>query len=165
MDIQAKDILHYLRNAQKKELLQYISESINVMTKSQIDDVFGVLIVEQKINKMTPDEVLSAIEQFSAESLAGKYYAPFDMNSKNFTFIPPETDEWFRDISIWLDRACELVSQNEPDIARKCLAICMELIERTMRDDRIVFAHEYGDWMIYAKHDYEAVYKQLTTNQ
>jgi len=161
MDIQAKDILHYLRNAKKKELLQYISESVNVMSKAQIDDVFGALIVEQKINKMTPDEVLSAIEKFKAESLAGKYYAPFDMNSKNFTFIPPETDEWFRDISIWLDRACELVAQNEPDIARKCLAICIELNEK-LGEDRIVFAHEYGDWMIITKHDYEAVYKQLT---
>ena len=80
MDIQPNHILHYLRNAKKEALLQYIAESVNVMTKRQIDDVFGVLIVEQKINKMTPDEVLSAIEQFRTESLAGKYYAPFDMN-------------------------------------------------------------------------------------
>jgi hypothetical protein len=37
-------------------------------------------------------KLLRAIKKFQRESLAGTYYAPFNMNSKNYMFIPPETE-------------------------------------------------------------------------
>ena len=40
-------------------------------------------------------KLLRAIKKFRRESLAGAYYAPFNMNSKNYMFIPPETAAWF----------------------------------------------------------------------
>jgi hypothetical protein len=82
------------------------------------------------------------------------------MNSKNYNWVPPETEAWYSELSTWLDRSCELVKHGHHNIGKECLDICFQLIDK-QSDDDTVFAHELGDWMIYAQHDYEAIYKSL----
>ncbi len=146
--------------ANREEPIQYIDTCLEEMTDRQINTVFGGLYYEQVIQSMQPQVVLEQIKVFLKESLAGVYYAPFDMNSKNFDWVPPQTEAWYSELSIWLDRSCELVEQGHLKIGKECLDICFQLIDK-QGDDDTVFAHELGDWMIHANHDYTAVYENL----
>ena len=76
------------------------------------------------------------------------------MNSKNFSDIPEETDEWFDELSRYLDFTSDLVEAKNHTIAVKCFKILFELIEKMEDGEEIVFAHELGDWMIHANSDY-----------
>lgn len=161
MQIDHNFLLSYLKKCKKGELLQYLEWAMDLMTMAQLHDLFGPLLVEQTIKPLRPEQVLEAIRTFHADSFAGVYYAPFDINSKNFMDIPPETDMWFRDISMWLDRACELVRENPSDTARQCLELCMELVGAMNDGEDIIFADEYGDWMITAEYDYREIYRRI----
>jgi hypothetical protein len=46
----------------------------------------------------------------------GYYYAPFDINSKNFSDIPEETDAWFDEVSDYLEDSSRLTDQGDHDI-------------------------------------------------
>lgn len=144
----------------REELIQYIDDCLKEMTGQQVDNVFEGLYYEKVIQKMPPNIVLDKIKEFLKDSLAGKYYAPFTWNSQNYDWVPPETEDWYTRLSTWLDRSCELVEQGHRKIGKECLEICFQLIAK-QADDDTVFAHDLGSWMIYAKHDYEAIYKSL----
>jgi len=158
MDNEQLRILILKSNPQ--ELIQYLDACLEQMTNQQIDAVFGDLYFEQVIQRMAPGVVLEQIEKFLKKSLAGEYYAPFNMNSKNYNWVPPETEQWYNELSTWLDRSCELVEEGHREIGKECLDICFQLIDKQIDDDT-VFAHELGDWMIYSKYDYKAIYKNL----
>lgn len=146
--------------AQREDLIQYLDLCLEQMTDQQLSHVFGDLFYEEVVQKLPPSAVLERIQQFQKDSLAGKYYAPFNMNSKNYNWVPPETEQWYDELATWLDRSCELVEQGHKQIAKQCLDICFQLIEKQYDDDT-VFAHELGDWMIHTQYDYEAIYKGL----
>ena len=146
--------------ADRNELIEYLNSCLEQMTGEQLDWVFGDVYYEQVIQKLPATLVLTQIKKFLEDSIAGKYYAPFNMNSKNYTWIPPETNAWYSELSTWLDRSCELIEQGHQQIGKQCLDICFQLIDK-QGDDATVFAHELGDWMIHAKYDYVAIYKRL----
>lgn len=144
----------------KEGLLQFLDACLESMNEEQLDSVFGNLYYEQVIQQLPATLVLAKIKIFLKDSLAGMYYAPFEMDSKNYTWIPPETDAWYNQLSMWIDRSCELVQEGHRSIGKKCLDICFQLIDK-QADGDTVFAHESGDWMIHSQHDYEAIYKSL----
>jgi hypothetical protein len=106
--ISQNDLLKLLAQQEKSALLAYLEACLIAMSQEQRQAVFGKLVYEGHTAKLSPSEVLAAVSQFHVDSLAGKYYAPFDMNSKNYDWTPPETEAWFDEISIWLDCSCEL---------------------------------------------------------
>ena len=83
-----------------------------------------------------------------ASSLNGRYYAPFDINSKNFTHVPPETEEWFDRLADFFTAATLLVEQGEYQKAVDAFDLVYELVDLMESGDEIVFADEYGSWMI-----------------
>ncbi len=155
------DPLKLLAQQEKTALLAYLEACLIAKSQEQ-QAVFGQLVYAQNTAKLSPDEVIAAVKQVHTGSLAGKYYAPFSMNSKNYDWVPPETEAWFDEISIWLDRYCELAAKGHSVEAKQGLDLLMELIRKMNDGDEIVFAHEYGDWMIFAQYDYLTVYKQLS---
>lgn len=160
MIVDKQQLRRLILQADRQQLIQYLDACLEEMTIDQLDTVFGDLYYEQVIQKLSPPLVLAQLKKFLADSLAGKYYAPFNMNSQNFNWVPPETDAWYSELSGWLDRSCELVEQGHGRFGKECLDICFQLIEK-QGDDDTVFAHEAGDWMIRSKYDYEAIYREL----
>jgi len=164
MPINLTQLRKMLLQTDRDGLLQSLDAALNVMSEAQIEEVFGATYHEQIIQPMNPVEVLRRVQQFHADSLARTYYAPFNMNSKNYQWVPPETEDWLGEISTWLDRSCELVEEGHPPHARQCLPLLIELIDKINEGEEIVFAHEVGDWMIHAQQDYRAIYQQLSSS-
>ena len=118
------------------------------MNAADIRNVFGDL--EDKFMaqlKSNSHDVLNDIHEFIDDSLNGVYYAPFDINSKNCSHIPEETDLWFEKLAEYLTECSHLSKQGQHQYAVQCFGLLFELIEQLGSDD-IVFADEYGMWML-----------------
>ncbi|MDH3602405.1 MAG: hypothetical protein OEU26_22550, partial [Candidatus Tectomicrobia bacterium] len=69
-------------------------------------------------------------------------------NSKNFTHIPEETEEWFDILGDSLKRSAKLTEQEAHARAVECFTLLYELIDTMEDGEEIVFADECGSWMI-----------------
>ena len=118
------------------------------MDTNQRHDVFGKIIKDVPSSTVDGEDLLSTIEIFYKSSLAGHYYAPFDINSKNFSDIPEETEEWFEEIGDHLEDSSRLTDQGDHRMAVKCFKLLHELIDKMEDGDEVVFADEYGTWII-----------------
>jgi hypothetical protein len=67
-----------------------------------------------------------------------------------------------KELIVYIDAAWETMTEPQ---RRSVFGVLFELIRLMERGENIVFAHELGDWMITAKHDYQKVYKELQTHQ
>jgi hypothetical protein len=92
--------------------------------------------------------LLEQIEDFRRESLAGVYYEPFNVNSKNWMHIPKRTKKWFARLGDLLQASCRLTAQQDHPGAVVCFGLLYELIDALERGKEIVFGDEIGSWMI-----------------
>lgn len=158
LEINKKKLFAAINKLKKSELISLLEDSFDNMEGGTQRNVFGELFKEHTKRERTPEKLLEEIEKFYNKSKEGYYYAPFNVNSKNFSDIPEETDEWFDEISDYLDFVSELVKEEQYKIGLKCFTLLFELIDKMEKGEEIVFADELGDWMISAKEDYMEKY-------
>jgi len=118
------------------------------MDTKQRHDVFGKIIKEVPPSPVKGRELLATIKQFHENSFSGYYYEPFDINSKNFSDIPGETEAWFDEISDHLEDSSRLADQGDYEMVVQCFKLLYELIDKMEDGEEIIFAEEYGAWMI-----------------
>ena len=129
-------------------LLQVLHNSYDAMTVDQRETVFGDFFRQAEPLVVGGPSLLVQVRQFEYDSLAGAYYAPFDINSKNFMHVPEETKEWFDRLGDLLTASAFLSEQGDHTRAVSCFQILYGLIEAMCSGEEIVFADEYGTWMI-----------------
>jgi hypothetical protein len=140
-------------------LLDLLSKAYDQMKYDQRRWVFGKLIEELPCVPVDGEVLLDEVEGFQSESLAGHYYEPFDIDSKNWMYVPEETKEWFERLGDLLKASCQLTARGDHLHATACFGILYELIGVMERGDEIVFGHEIGSWMIPGdERQYIAVY-------
>lgn len=157
MKVKEEIIFKLFKKLKKSELIEYLKSSYYEMDDRQRRDVFLELQNSVTNNAINPEQLYSKILEFCKKSSKGEYYASFDINSKNYRHIPDETDEWFSEVSYYLDEAINLVEKGEYKIANQCFERLYAVIKE-MEDGEVVFADEYGTWMIITKKDYHASY-------
>lgn len=141
-------LFKYLKTQNQLKLLEMLQLAFDTMNTSQRHDVFWKTITEAPPFSVDGEEVLSTIVEFYKKSVGGYYYAPFDINSKNFSDIPEETDAWFDEISDYLEDSSKLTDQGDHGMAVRGFKLLHELIAKMEDGEEIVFADEYGTWMI-----------------
>ena len=141
-------VLNFLKKQTKPVLLDLLSSAFREMNSSQKRSVFGIIIKQIIPSKLDGKKVLKDVKTFYKDSLAGAYYAPFDINSKNFSHIPEETEEWFEELNDHLLSSTQLTKQKDHSCAIDCFSTLYDLIEKMGDGDEIIFADEYGTWMI-----------------
>jgi hypothetical protein len=137
-----------LKRQTKATLLEFLHSAYYEMNTQQRRDIFGDLIKKIKPSNIIAKEVINKSEIFYKDSLAGIYYAPFAIDSKNFSNIPEETEEWFEKLGDLLKSSVQLTKQKEHSSAVKSFMILYELIDKMEYGEEIIFADEYGSWMI-----------------
>jgi hypothetical protein len=137
-----------LKRRKKSELLAMLDRAFDEMPPKTQRAVFLDLIQKSRPAKLGGRSLLDDVEEFHRESLEGRYYEPFDINSKNFSNIPEGTDEWCDRVADSLKQAMQLTSQGDHDWAVKCFVLLFDLIEKMESGEEIVFADEMGSWMI-----------------
>ncbi len=129
-------------------LLALLSRAYDRMQYDQREEVFGDFDRSAPPVAVEAEALVEEVEAFQRASLAGMYYAPFAINSKNFMHIPDETEEWFDKLGDLLTASVQLSSRGDHMHAAACFSILYELIAAMEDGEEIVFAHELGSWMI-----------------
>jgi hypothetical protein len=129
-------------------LLGLLNNAYDQMDVDQRRWVFGRLVEELPPAQVDGEVLLNKVEDFKRESLAGAYYAPFNINSKNYMHVPEETEEWFERLGDLLKASSQLTAQGDHLHAVTCFGILYELIDAMESGEDIVFADEIGGWMI-----------------
>jgi hypothetical protein len=143
-----KQLFAFFRQQDAQVLLQFLDAAYEEMTTDQREAVFGQTLRQTESLHVDGAVLLTQVRQFQRDSLARKYYAPFDINSKNFMHIPEETKAWFEQLGDLLTDSARLSQQGDHTDAVACFQILYDLVEALCRGDEIVFADEYGTWMI-----------------
>ena len=141
-------IFQYLSSQDAAVLLDRLRKAYAEMSYDQRQAVFGDIVLSLPPVYVDGEDLLDEIEDFRNESLAGVYYAPFKINSKNWMHIPEETHEWFERLGNFLQASAQFTARGEHHHAIACFGILYELIERMEKGEEIVFADESGSWMI-----------------
>lgn len=145
-----KDVLlQQLAKQSASTWLELLGAAYEVMNPRQRQSVFGRYILPEKPGaSIEGKKLLRAIKKFHQDSLAGQYYASFNVNSKNWTHIPNETQAWFDQLGQFLADSLLLTKQAEHAQAVACFGLLYELITAMEKGQEIVFADELGSWMI-----------------
>jgi len=141
-------LFKYIKKQRKSELLNLLSIAFDTLNTNQRQDVFGRIATKMPSVQVEGEKIIANIQEFYKKSIAGYYYAPFDIDSKNFSDIPEETDAWFEELSDYLEDSSKLTDQGDHEIAVRCFDLLHHLIDKMEDGDEIVFADEYGTWMI-----------------
>ena len=143
-----ENLFNHLETQEQSTLLGLLIDAFESMDTNQRHEVFGKIIKEIPPSPVNGEMLLGDIEIFHSSSMAGHYYEYFDINSKNFSDVPEETEKWFDEISDHLEDSSRLSDQGEHDIAVQCFKLLYELIDKMEDGEDIVFADECGSWMI-----------------
>ncbi len=142
------NLFEYLEKQDKHILLNLLQAAYDEMNTNQRRAVFGKIEAKKPSKKIDGNKLLKEIEEFYNDSMKRKYYAPFMINSKNFSHIPEETEEWFEFLGDFLKQSSQLSKQGEHPIAVDCFSLLYKLIDSMEKGEEIVFADELGSWMI-----------------
>lgn len=143
-----KKLFKFLKEQDVSVLLGLLEHAYGEMDTRQQRFVFGELAKRIKTSPADGKKLLKEIKKFHRDSLAGDYYAPFDINSKNFADIPEETDLWFDLLADFLENSRKLLEHGNHLVALECFQLLYELIFLMEDGEEIVFADELGSWMI-----------------
>lgn len=141
-------LFKFLKKQKKNDLLEFLQSSFNYMDTEQRRSVFGKFYNQIEPGRINGKKLLQKIQKFEKDSFAGEYYAPFEINSKNFSEIPQETEMWFEELNELLSSSTQLSKQGDHAVAIECFSILYDLISDMDSGEEIVFADEYGSWMI-----------------
>lgn len=143
-----EQLFQYLSSQNTSTLLELLDSAYDQMNIEQRRDVFGKIVLEAPPEPVNGNDLLGQIEDFSRESLSGYYYAPFNINSKNFMDVPEETEQWFEQLGDFLKASTQLTIQSDHLCATICFRELYSLIDKLEYGDEIVFGDEIGSWMI-----------------
>jgi len=143
-----KHLFAFLEDQDSPTLLRFLGAAYDAMNTDQRHAVFGRTLKKTKPPPVHGQSLLKEVKQFQRDSLAGKYYASFDINSKNFMHVPEETRAWFERMGDLLAGSVRLSQQGDHIQAVACFGILYQLVDTMESGAEIVFADEYGDWMI-----------------
>jgi hypothetical protein len=146
--IDKADLLQNLFKQPASTKLELLSAAFDAMNERQRQTVFGDYALPDA--RMPPDrrKLLQRVKRYYQDFLKGVYYAPFNVNSKNWMQIPAETQAWFGQLGEFLTDSLGLSRQGDHAGAVASFGLLYELIFAMERGDEIVFADELGSWMI-----------------
>lgn len=136
-----------LEKKKKSDLINLLSDCYDSMKTRQISEIFSCIGDESRKTPSDGKTVLKNVKKFFNDSLNGVYYAPFDINSKNFMHVPEETDMWFEKLGDFMIESSNLSAQGDHINAVKSFGILFDLSTK-LGNDEIVFADELGMWML-----------------
>lgn len=141
-------LFQFLGQQDSSALLELLSKAYDFLSHDDRNNLFGDYVKESPPSEVDGASLLDEIEQFARSSRDGYYYAPFDINSKNFSDVPEETEEWFEKLGDYLQDSCQLTAQGDYQSAVACFAPLYELQALLWDGEEIVFGDEIGNWML-----------------
>jgi hypothetical protein len=149
IEMDKQTIFAFLKSARRPVLLKYLESAYRSMNDRQRRTVFaGAVLKPKKAPRIDAARLLRDVRHFHSDSIAGVYYAPFMINSKNFRDRPAETEDWCDRFGRFARKAIALTAAGQHKEAAECHRLLHDLWKRLDDGEEIIFADEAGSWMI-----------------
>lgn len=154
-----------LRRASKDRLVALVEDLCGVVPASRLLDVLGrhvdldALTAPPETASDEPRSVLRDVGKFHAASLAGDYYDPFPVNSRNFMVRSEGAVDWEQECERLLQRCRTASRHGHHAQARECFDLLFDLLCVLLRQ---AIARRLGDvaepWSGTARRDRRGVH-------
>lgn len=162
-DKDGKLLMQFLGELNKEELLEMYLNIFNTSDYENRLQIFGAFFQEQILKelKKNENEFEISLKKFYTNSLRGKYIDYKWGEDGRYDKITPITEQWYDEMTNWLNAVCEILLGGKERLAYNCLVLLMELIDK-IEDEIIIVPHDtYGEENIYSKYDYHEIYQSL----
>jgi hypothetical protein len=141
-----------LRGMSRGDLLIVAERAVDLVPRSRLAALVGdsVRLEELAPSKTTVAVLLDEVKRFEAESLAGKYYESFAVNSKNFMDQSLGTERFIAEFDRLVTRCTRAASKGPRGPVREAFKLLFALLRHidAYEDDVIFFADEGGSWQV-----------------
>lgn len=150
-----------VRRLGKEYAYLMLEDAIELLPHAALAQLFGPYIDVTTLradDRDAPEASLRAsVEAFARASLAGEYYEPFDVDSRNSTQRSAGTLSWTAECRRLFERCARADSSAAPTEVRGAFEVLFDLLDRVDegQDDVVFFADEGGSWQVGV--DWEAV--------
>ena len=157
-EIKWKMLRPRLAKLKKAELLEVLGLAFHALPRTRLAQVFGAHVDLEALTarprrSMSAGRLLTTVQQFHRDSLKGKYYEDFNVNSKNYKEKSEGTKTWIKEVDRLFSQCVAVSDKGGPKQAREAMDLLFDLLFRIDRgEDFIFFADEQGTWQVYVNY-------------
>jgi hypothetical protein len=130
----------------------WLDRAIDMLPDEAFPDLIEdyVWLKDVLADERTRTDLLHTIRRFHRESVGGRYYQDFNVNSHNFMEKSRGTETFIAEHSRLIDACLKADRAGEVETVREGLRLLIDLMVRVDRceDDIIFFADEAGSWQV-----------------
>ncbi|WP_291981412.1 hypothetical protein [Candidatus Accumulibacter sp. ACC005] len=135
------------------DLLIIAERAIELVPKATLKALVGdyVHVDDLAEASATPNAFLDEVQTFHIDSLAGRYFEDFAVNSSNCTDIPGASDAFIAEFKRLLLAGCiSAADSGQYEVARQAFELLFGLLRHIdeCHDDVLFFADEGGSWQL-----------------
>ena len=157
-----------LAKLKKAELLEVLGLAFNALPKTQLAQVFGAhvdldALTAKPRRSMSAGRLLQTVQQFHRDSLKGKYYEGFNVNSKNYREKSEGTKTWMKEVDQLFSQCVAVSDMGGHREAREAMDLLFDLLFRIDDGETFIFfADEQAAWQVQV--DYKQVFPAYFTS-
>ena len=141
-----------LRGMRRGDLLIIAERAIELVPKATLKALVGdyVRVDDVAEASATTNALLDEVQTFHVDSLAGRYFEDFAVNSRNCTQHSRGTDAFIAEFKRLLRRCISAADGGQYEVARQAFELLFGLLRHIdeCHDDVIFFADEGGSWQV-----------------
>lgn len=141
-----------LRGLRRGDLLIIAERAIELVPKPTLKALVGDYVDVDDLPEAsaTPDALLDEVQTFHVDSLAGRYFEDFAVNSRNCTEHSRGTDAFIAEFKRLLRGCISAADSGRYEVARQSFELLFGLLRHIdeCHDDVIFFADEGGSWQL-----------------
>ena len=141
-----------LRKLGEELIFRMLYDAIELIPPAKLDKLVEPYLDARSLLAAAdrPDKLLARVRSFERTSLAGDYYDPFDVNSKNCMNKSSGTIAWIAECNRLLDLCVVQAQTGDAAEARQSFDIIFGLLDEidACRNVIIFFADEAGAWQV-----------------
>ena len=151
-----------LAKLKKAELLEVLGLAFNALPKTRLAQVFGAhvdldALTAKPRRSMSAGRLLQTVQQFHRDSLKGKYYEGFNVNSKNYRETSEGTKTWMKEVDRLFSQCVAVSGKGGHRQAREAMDLLFDLLFRIDDGETFIFfADEQAAWQVQV--DYKQVF-------
>jgi hypothetical protein len=141
-----------LRGMSRGDLLMVAERAVDLVPRSRLAALAGdsVRLDELARSNATAASLLVEVKRFQTDSLAGKYYESFAVNSKNYMDKSLGTERFIAEFDRLVTRCTRAASKGPRGQVREAFELLLALLRHidACEDDVLFFADEGGSWQV-----------------
>lgn len=142
----------HARKLDGADMLVWLDRAIDLLPEDALPELIADYVHLHKVlaDSNTPPDLLHEIRQFHRDSMAGRYYQDFDVNSRNYLDQSRGTERFIAEHTRLVEVCLKAEQRGELDTAAQGLRLLIGLLREIDRGQHeiVFFADESASWQV-----------------